>query len=276
MNSPELVATILKQGGRLLLVGGDMETLPRQLIEHPQILVWDDTRQNLLNKEIPSNVRVIIYNRWVSHSLVAKLNVAAKQLRAIKFPMQRPREIRELLAYIAQAEPQPVTPIDLELEIEKVNKTVEPPLDLNEAVKDTITMPATKKGEMGFLTAFIAKNLDTTKEYSVKGSKTKEAMRLWDIAQKEKVPTTKLSLVNGVSFYIRKNLEGTKTKGIAAHASRVKDTVTTAGVDDFAELERLIVDAIAAMKLVQEHLPKVRKETEKLRGLKSKFLKLLE
>ena len=128
MNSPELVATILKQGGRLLLVGGDMETLPRQLIEHPQILVWDDTRQNLLNKEIPSNVRVIIYNRWVSHSLVAKLNVAAKQLRAIKFPMQRPREIRELLAYIAQAEPQPVTPIDVELEIEKVNKTMEPAL----------------------------------------------------------------------------------------------------------------------------------------------------
>lgn len=276
MNNPELVATILKHGGRLLLVGGDMESLPRPLLEHPQILVWDDTRQNLLNKEIPSNVKVIIYNRWVSHSLVAKLNVAAKQLRAVKFPMQKQREIRELLAHIAQAEPQPVSPIDVEVEIEKVNKTAEPAFpEYHEEpeVEETTNMAKTQSKSP--LKDFIAKHMNINLDYSVKGVKITEARRLFEIAEKEGLKTTQGSISQGIYVMVRE-LKGKKPVRKASTTRESSREKQQSVGDDFEELGRLISDAIVAMKLVQEHLPKVRKETEKLRGMKNKFLKLLE
>lgn len=269
MTNPELVAHLIKQGGRVLVVGGETADLPRAYQEHAQILIWDDDRINILNREIPSNTKVIIWSRWISHTMVARLNIAAKQLHAIKFPMLRPREIKLLLSEIIQSEPADaeVLPMEtLEKEIENII-----PQQEQEEVKETTVMAKTK---MGGLQAFYAKFLNVDRDYTVKGSKVDEARRLFKIAEREGVKTTLGSLANGLLPFLKKLQKGRTTP------PKVKTTTEVVKQpsmnDDFEELERLISDAIVAMKLVQEHLPKVRKETEKLRGLKQKFLRLLE
>ncbi len=275
MTSPELIAHIMKGGGRILVVGGETKDLPRQFHEHAQILIWDDNQQSLLNKEVPSNVRVIMWSRWISHTMVSRLNIAAKQLKALKFPMLRPREIKELLAEVAQTqEPPSAAPAEIiQQQIEQINQTNEPefPDYVSEPEVKETTMAKSDKNVVT-MKEFIAKHINPSIDYSVKGSKTKEGGRLFDIAKKEGFKSTPMSMNNAVSMFIRELAEG-KSKPVKP-TSVSKPRVTTG--DDFEELEKLIGDAIVALKLVQEHMPKVRKETEKLRGLKAKFMKLLE
>jgi len=283
MTSPELIAHIMKGGGRILVVGGETKDLPRQYHEHAQILIWDDNQQNLLNKEVPSNVKVILFSRWISHTMAARLHKAAKQLNALKFPMLRPREIKELLAEVAQTpEPPSAAPIEvIEQHIEQINSTNAPefPDYVSEPeVKDT-TMA---KQDLGSVTKFVARNVNINQDYTQKGSIRREGLRLYLLAEKEGIKTTEGSILNATSLAIRNVGKTTSRKpgqSRKAKTTREEPTTTTtksSTTDDFEELEKLIVDAIAAMKLVQEHLPKVRKETEKLRGLKAKFMKLLE
>lgn len=277
MTNPELVAHLIKQGGRVLVVGGETADLPRAYQEHAQILIWDDDRINILNREIPSNTKVIIWSRWISHTMVARLNIAAKQLHAIKFPMLRPREIKLLLSEIIQSEPADAEVLPMET-LEKEIENIIPLLDMNEEVKDTIVAKQHVKVEMGALQQFYAKHLDIHRDYTVKGSKVGEAKRLFEIANREGVKTTLASLANGLGVFIKRLDKGRATppKVKTIHVTKSGEVKQPSMNDDFEELERLISDAIVAMKLVQEHLPKVRKETEKLRGLKQKFLRLLE
>lgn len=277
MKTPELIARLLKDGGRLLLVGGNVEALPDAYKNHPQLILWDDDRQSNEHKEVPSNVRIIMWNRWVSHSMVARLNEAARQLRAIKFPMLRTREIKELLAEVIQADP-------LETPAEEVAKIVEEEVQTEEREELASVPPVNPEPVQGVdmarkkstrkpapLQEFIAKHLDINKDYSVKGSIKKEADRLFAIAEKERFKTTIGSMTNAVALVIR--AMGKKSPGAAAPRKTSVSTrpATSSKVpDDFEELENLIQDAIIAMKLVQEHLPKVRKETERLRGLHAK------
>lgn len=277
MNNSQLIAHILKQGGKLLIVGGETKDLPRPYHEHSQILIWDDNQQNFAQKEIPHNVRIIMWNRWVSHATQKKLNEAAKSLHAVKFPLLKPREMKDLLSEVVYIDkPQEDIPAEvIEQEIEEVNKTVEP-LDLNEAVKDTIPMAKHIHVEQGTLQKFYAKHLNINRDYSIKGAKVNEAKRLFEIANREGVKTTLASLANGLGVFLKRLEKGRSTPTPRKPVVTTTKESTVIVEDDFAQLETLIVDAIAAMKLVQEHLPKVRRETEKLRGLKQKFLKLLE
>lgn len=259
MNNPQLVASLLKQGGRVLIVGGEMKDLPRAYHEHPQIIVWDDNQNHISTKEIPTNVKVIIYNRWVSHGTAKKLSDAARNLHAIKFPMLRSREIKELMAEVIQAEP-------VEIPQEQVEQII------TEQVNEPETTVA--KQELGALKKFIAKHINMGLDYSVKGTKTKEGRRLYELSKKEGVKTTPLSAIQGVRVVIDE-ISGHKKSPKVIRAPKVT-VKSQEGVDDFAELDRLLTDAITAMKLIQEHLPKVRNETEKLRGMKAKVLSLFD
>jgi hypothetical protein len=253
MTNPQLVAKLLSQGGRVLIVGGQLRDLPPQYHEHPQIIMWDDNKQEYLTKEVPSNVKIIVYTRLISHGATDKLNRAAKDLHAIKFPMLRTREIKELMSEVI---PTPVT--------EPVETT---PAQESEET----TMP---KQEQGALKKFIAKNINMGLDYSVKGNKTREGERLYELSKKEGVKTTRLSAIQGVRVVLDEISGHKKTpKVIRAPKPTMK---SSEGVDDFAELDRLLTDAITAMKLIQEHLPKVRQETEKLRGMKAKVLSLFD
>lgn len=292
LKTPELVATLLKSGGKILIVGGGTSELPNNITNHPQILIWDDTKQGIEQKEVPSNVKIIMYNRWISHTNRWRLDSAAKSLRAIKFPMLKTREIKELLSEFIQAEPMDITKekmdevvLDIvvkdEFDEEKVSEPIvsepsEPIVNETEVGLDMSNLKKTSKSSP--LRDFIVKNLNINNDYSVKGSISKEAKRLFPLA-KEKGATQSINSLNqGISHIlieIKKNkgiIIEPRTRGVAL-SSRVKEDPKTNN-DDFEQLDVLIQDAIAAMKLVQEHLPKVRKETERLRSMKDKVLKL--
>ena len=268
MQSPELIKTIMKKGGYILVVGGGCSDLPLPYHEHPQILIWDDNQQNLDNKEIPTNTRVIMYNRWISHTLAKRLSNAARNLHALRFPMLKARQMKELLSEVVQAEPQEVPEEVIQEQIEQVNATIP---DETQEIKELDMPKQTVSKVKGFIKEFVAKNIRINLDYDVKGTKSAEGTRLYELATKEGIKTTKASVIQAV-YVTLKELAGKKTvrKSPAAKAK------TDGKGDDFAELNRLIEDAITAMKLVQEHLPNVLKETEKLRAMRAKFLALLE
>lgn len=263
MNNPELVAHLLKKGGKILIAGGEMKDLPREYQQHPQIIIWDDNQMGI-NREVPSNVKVIIYNRWVSHATAKKLSNAAVSLHAIKFPMLRTREIKELMSEVVQTEPQDIPEEQIESEIEKSLSVRE---DSKEQETTMAKQPTTLK-------EFIAKHINPNLDYSVRGKVTSEGKRLYDIAKQEKFQTTPLSLRQAIGLFV-KELRGIKV----THSKSKLEVVNKApavinAVDDFSELDRLISEAIDALRLVQEHMPKVRKETERLRGMRERVLEL--
>jgi len=259
VNNPELVAHLLKKGGKVLIAGGEMKDLPREYQEHPQIIIWDDNQKNNIRREVPSNVKVIIYNRWVSHATAKQLSNAAVSLHAIKFPMLRSREIKELMAEVVQTEPPDVPEEVIEAEIEKT------------------VVPEEKETDMGkeptTLKEFIAKYINANIDFSQKGTISSEARRLFEIANKEKFSTTILSMKQAIGLFVRE-LKGEKITRKSQSKSESSPNKSINKVDDFSELDRLISEAIDALKLVQEHMPKVRKETERLRGMRSRVLEL--
>jgi len=277
----------MRNGGRILIAGGETsKDLPKQITEHPQIIIWDDNQQGLDQKIIPTNVRIIMYNRLISHATAKRLSNAAADLHAIKFPMLRNREIKELLYTFVQADAT-VAPEQVEPIVEQIIKE-EVAIESANLEKVEEIMPAKK--ERGWLRKFAMRNINLNLDYTIKGTVVKEAARLFDIAKKDGVKTT-LASMNQAIYVIVKEVRDNKSKSDNTNkgmfktlhgegqslSSHVKPTkAKSASVDDFTELEKLIQDAIVAMKLVQEHLPKVRKETERLRGLREKFLKLLE
>lgn len=271
MTTPETIAKILANGGRALIVGGEMKDLPRVYHDHPQLLVWDDNQQNLLGRMIPSNVKVIIYNRWVSHATAKLLSDAAKSLHALKFPMLRSREVKELLSC--------VVPPTSDVVIEEPPTTI--PLDQTSQIDpETTDMKATHQ-KLGSIKDFVIKNIDPNVDYSIKGKFTEEGVRIFDLMKKEGMKSTLASTIQTVRAVVHQ-ASNNGAKRASKKASKIElqpvpvKAVVNHGNDDFTELERLIEDAITAMRLVQEHLPKVRSETEKLRGMKERVMKLFE
>jgi hypothetical protein len=284
MRTPELVASILKQGGRLLVVGENLENLPKQYQDHPQLIIWDNDYAE--NRTIPANVKIIVWNRWISHVMRDQLNSAASSLRALKFPNLRTREIKELLSEVVQEDAVEVTEEVIEKEIEVANVVNE--VAFGSGTSDVGTEGPMKKDEQvpkkivakGELKGFVAKHISLSVDYSVKGTIAAEGKRLYKKAKDEGIKTTESSVIQAVSKMLRdlkhsKGVAGKKVEGVSL-ATKVQADRKAAAKDDFEQLDNLIVDAIAAMRLVQEHLPKVKKETERLRALKEKMLRILE
>ena len=261
MSTPQLVAGLLKTGGKLLIVGGGTGELPDPIANHPQILIWDDNDGAIGNREVPTNVKVIMYNRWVSHATARKLGQAANSLRAIKFPMLKTREIKELLSEFLQTDAIEAPRQELERETEAFIAstpivTEEVPHDVAE---ETVVVKKNKAAG-GVLKEFLRRNFDATKSYKERGTISQEADRLIKIAKSEGIQSSKASIAQAIGQLVKH--------------PRVAHIPTRNVNDDFEQLDVLISDAIAAMRLVQEHLPKVRKETERLRGMKDRVLKL--
>lgn len=279
LTKPELIAHILKEGGKILIAGGSMEDyLPKQYKDHPQIIIWDDDRQGFTNKEVPSNTRVIMYNRWVSHPTAKKLTSAAFSLHALRFPMLRTREIKELLSEVVQTEAPQLEPQVIEEELQKeVDKSLgdtESTLDGTPKEVEVEKMPK-KILSRGVLQDFIAKNIDVTKDYTARGSVSEEGRRLFDKAKQAGVKTTSSSIEQAVRIFIKTWQKNKGQVNVKPATKTPSQAEVKSSADDFEQLEVLIVDAIAAMKLVQEHLPKVKKETERLRGMRAKLMKFL-
>jgi hypothetical protein len=295
--TPELVASIMRNGGKLLLVGDGVTDLPREITEHPQIILWDNSNGTLnQSREVPPNTKIIMYNRWVRHSISNKLDIAAKQLHALKFPMLRSREIKELLMQFTQADALPISPDEVNQQVESIisdePESTEPiskyesdmPNELGEQINkelEVIMANVKKNSRPAPLKDFIIKHIDLKKEYGKKGTMAEEARRLMEKAKSVGLKTT-IGSMNQCIYTLLKEIKLNKSKpefksehgtpaSLAAHVKvKVKSTTT----DDFEQLDKMVDDAIAALKLIQEHLPKVRKETERLRSMKAKVMAL--
>lgn len=260
MDTKELLAQIVTKGGKILLVGGGLSKLGADYLNHPGIIVWDDEKQDHNSKHVPGSVKVIMWNRLVSHATVDKLNNAIHSLGAIKMPMLVNHEIKNYLSKIVPTEKKEDRLIPLSAPLDS---PITEPTPLEEGKEE---MP--KQVDKGALQKFLAKNMNIQIDYSQRGSIAKEANRLFPKAKSDGIKTTIGSLTQAVGK-LAKNLS--KAKHQPASSSAAKSTN-----DDFEELDKLLADAVAAMKLIQEHLPKVRKEVEKLRSSREKMLKLLE
>lgn len=283
-SDPQLLARLIKHGGRILVVGGEMSNLPPTFRDHPAILIWDDDKQGFQSKEVPSNTKAILYNRWVSHATAARLSDAARKTGAIKFPMLRTREIKTLLSEIVNEERH--LPADVAEPTPREIAAVVHQHEQEEArMEEQENAKVTHPGKKGTLIGFVAKNLALNTDWTQKGTISREAERLLALAEKEHISTTIGSVKECVSRVVRSlgkptSHAGGHPKGVKQKKTRVVKQVaafrSAADNDDFAELDRLMEDAVAAIKLVQEQLPKVRSETERLRAMRQKMLDMLK
>jgi len=279
---PQLLARLIKHGGRILVVGGRVtEYLPKHYKDHPAILLWDDDKQGFQSKEVPQNTKAILYNKWISHPTVIRLNEAARKLHAIKYPMLTTREIKALLSdivYEEQSLPAEVS-APSPVEIEAVRQKQEHVAEQHEQERMTTPQPVKKEGK---IIGFVAKNLALATDWTQKGSMTKEGQRIFALAQQAGVQTTVGSVTECVRRIVKdlgKPTFGGKRKKREKREKPAKPTAASfrpAGEDDFVELDRLMEEAIAAIQLVQQHLPKVRSETERLRQMRQKMLDMLK
>lgn len=290
----QMLARLIHTGGKILVVGGGVSELPKQYIEHPALLLWDDNQQGTLQKDVPSNVRAILWNRWISHAMAGRLNLAAKQLRALKFPMLRTREIKMLLSEIVQEERSlPELPAsDVKTTTERFDRRVAEQERQEQPIQQEPTQEMVKAAQSGnkkgTMQAFIAKHINLQTDWKVRGSIAHEGARLFTLAEKEGLETTQESIKTAVGILVRslghttsrskpdaEKRTSKKRKTTRTAAPSVRQSAATSK-DDFDQLDSLLSDAITALQLVQEHMPKVKKETERLRGMREKMLKMLE
>ncbi len=287
---PQLLARLVKHGGRVLVVGGGIADLPQNIRDHPAILLWDDDRQGMQVKEVPSNTKAILFNRWVSHATAAKLHDAARRLHTLKYPMLRTREIKSLLSEIVAEERQ--LPADVPEPTPAEIATVQHTQEVKEmaAKKKEQDQEQTKQiqsGKKGAVVGFVVKNLALGTDWTQRGAISQEGDRIFALAEKAGVTTTIGSVRQCVSKVVSDLGKQTSHRG--GRVAKVKPTKVArgartakvapfkaAGHDDFAELDRLMEEALTAIRLVQEHLPIVKKETERLRNMRQQMLDMLK
>lgn len=274
----EVVCRLLKNGGYLLVAGGSVDSLPDKIRNHPQIILWDDNSQGVTRKEVPSNTRAILYNRWVSHATAHKLRFAAQKLNIPTFPMLKTREIKDLLTQMI-LEQEPVPTITTE-----TIEVPEPLVDETQNNKGYLTkeemMRKWKKGEQHELILKLLKDSDFDMKYI---DVTKRLLPI--ISGEYHIKTTEASMAQAVRVVMlktgRKKLNQSISRGMKGlPKSNVEKEIPELAVatssDDFAEAEKLLKDARAALDLFLDFIPKLRKEILALRKKQQKIRELME
>lgn len=254
----DAVIRLMKSGGHLLVAGGGVKNLPDKIRCHPQIILWDDNEQGLEHKQVPSNTRAILYNRWLSHALAGRLRYAAGQLKIPVFPMLKTAEIKNLLAEFVQDDPAPAGESEM---IDIPDTTVE------EVKPFLMEEDVVQKPKQGQLKEFVAKHVKG--DLTVRGTIRAEAVRLFPLLKEAGIKST----LDSVAQAIKKHKDGLKD------IPKGRSVTTTAAVvpmtDDFAEAEKLLKDARAAIDLFLDFVPKLRREVMSLRKMQAKMKDLL-
>lgn len=285
-STAQALSRLVHHGGKILVVGGGVADMPDRYTRHPAIEWWDDNDQGCLHKEIPLNVRAILWNRWISHAMAGRLNDIVRARRILKFPMLRTKEIKNLLSELINT---PVVEETMQIHEQPVFAAA-PPSPAPEPKEEPVTVAtvtvAPQKKET--IRSFVAKHLSLNGDWTKRGSVRRESERLTKLAKEQQLKFNPNSIRLMVGTVIKElglpawRKSGTKREGAAkktkvTSASPKITTVKASKInDDFSEFEHLVVDAIAAMELVREHLPKVRKETERLRTLREKMRTMLD
>lgn len=267
--TPQMLARLVRHGGKILICGGQVtQHLPDEILTHPQIVIWDDRRQEHDQRDVPMNVRAVMWTRYASHATVRRLNDHAIKARCLKYPMLKVGEVKRLLADIIV-----VAPIIKEMPVVTADST------------PTGEAPPANGAARGSVKTFIAAHFNEALDYSERGVLASEARRIYTLAQAEHLDTTVGSIGQALRGVIRDSGKVTARQGApqATAGARMKPapSVATSAInlkdtDDFTQLDRLLDDAITALRLVQEYIPHIRKETERLRGVRQRVLAVFE
>lgn len=240
-----------------------MKDLPQRYHEHPQILIWDDNDSGFAHKQVPTNTRGIVYNRWISHQNAKRLRLAAEQLRIPVFPLLRKREVMEVLDTITREEvsapEQAEVPVFETIPLPEIEEETMPALLTNEDM-----MRKAKRGEMTkIILPKIAIGLPSVAA---------EADKLMPILKKEyHINMTRAALVQAITKYRASDASGERK--VQAKIDKVVNKISP---DEFAEGERLLKDARAAIDLFLNFLPALRKQSKELQEKQEKIRRLLE
>ena len=276
----ELVKRLLSNGGLILVAGGKFDNLDNKIREHPQILLWEDDRQDYLRKEVPANTRAILFNRFLSHSKSNKLMRAAKDLRIPFFPALSSGEVRKTVLDIMESmngtvpaatsnavtskEPWNNSPryIPPEGPAPSVVEIVEVPVLVEEG---ELPLRGAKKGEH---TTILADELRDDENHL------EAAKRLIPIYKnKYGIKITQTGLQQAiVRFRSGHKPISKKVKSIEKSEVEVKDV--TQSVDELETAEKLLREARASIDLFLELIPRIRKENAKLKKQREKLKSL--
>lgn len=260
--TPQVIARLLKQGGIVLIVGGGVSKLPLEYHEHPQIRLWDDNAQGI-NRDVPSNTRAIIFNRWVSHPTAGRLRRAAIALHIPVFPLLRTRELKDLCMELMHEVP-PTEPI-LALSTPSVDTIGTPTVENVEAPVETpelATEETMRKPVRGEIAAFVREHADFKTD-----SFADEARRLLKLLKTKGIKSTFGSLAQCVRVEAQKAKRGGEA---VVTPKKVKDkkqpTVSVTSLDfDLDEAVKLLENAKTAIDLLVEFVPKLQQEVQRQR-----------
>jgi hypothetical protein len=280
---PTMIARVLRQrGGVALVVGGGVRHLK---LEHPQVLLWDDEVISWERRAVPDNARFILWTDKISHAKAQILAKAAKKRRAIKFPLVKVQALRDMLHVVINPNghnmsEEEITPAPTPAPVLRTHDVQPPALPEPE-----MTLRKPKRGEM---MAWLPSVMGTD-------NPRREAERLMPIVLRKGIKMTYAALEQAVRYSRINN----PTKPVAATepapvaklimttlpapspplAAEVKATTPEPQLiltDDFSDAEKMLKDAQAAIALLIELIPKLRKETAELREYRAKVRALLE
>lgn len=191
------VARQVKNGGKILAVGGGFSKLPPRYQEHPLLEIWDPkVHPGLLHKTIPSNIRAVVVGTTISHALFNQLHATAIARLLTFFPLNRGGSLRVALSGLfhdeavmdmaeVESPPEPRTPW-----LTPETTSVETPV---------IEEPLMRKSKRGEQQAILAQ------EHQEGRSVTAESRRLLPIFKaKYQITTTAGSLAQGVRLFRKK------------------------------------------------------------------------
>jgi len=211
-------------GGLVVVVGVRSTNLPVEYSQHPQVVVWDSQDHGTVTKELPSNTKVVLATRFVSHALFGKIHAEARKRNLAFFPQLTTGRLREQLKEL----------------LPRVEARVEPEVQvaqaLPEVVPQAVPVPVQARGA---LVQFI-KTEGNLQAVNVSA----EARRLFELAKGKGIPGT----LNSISNTLHRLKGGAKP---VQEKPAVVPTLPKSG-----GLREMLDDVITMIELIKEEVTK--------------------
>ena len=87
--------------GSILIAGTKISNLPKELREHPRLILWDSQDRRWALKELPVNTQAVFTTRWIGHNEFDHILKEVRKKNIVIFPMSGTgaiiKGVRELL-----------------------------------------------------------------------------------------------------------------------------------------------------------------------------------
>lgn len=192
----KVVQEVLKQGGKVVIIGTKNTNIPDEFQNDSRIELWESTDPQTLRRELPSNTRLVLFTKYISHSLFTRIVGQAKNRNVHYFNnVNTTGELRRMLK--GEEEPPP-TPV--------LNGQPIPP----------VVVPVEKKEPKsvweGSMKSFVEQHLDP----NYQGSLAQEAQRLYKIATEKYGISCTIGSITEASRVTRRRL------GLSGPSDRLK------------------------------------------------------